>query len=208
MRLLHIDASPRDERSRSRQVADHYIAALGAQDVTLEVEKLNLWAADLPELGGGMVESRYALIHGQPVDPAHVEAWAEIQRHVDHLLGFDQILISTPMWNFGVPYRLKHYVDVVTQPRMLFDNDATGNVHGRAAGRRAVIVAASAMPMQDEPFASTMDFQLSFLECWLGFIGVTDIHAVRIAPTFGAPEAVDKIMDDAKRQIAAIARAG
>ena len=37
MRLLHIDASPRDERSRSRQVADHYIAALGAQDVTLEV---------------------------------------------------------------------------------------------------------------------------------------------------------------------------
>ncbi|OGK10273.1 MAG: hypothetical protein A2W80_08310 [Candidatus Riflebacteria bacterium GWC2_50_8] len=41
----------------------------------------------------------------------------------------DIIIISVPMWNFGMPYRLKHYLDVIVQPRHLFcytDNGLVG----------------------------------------------------------------------------------
>ena len=41
-----------------------------------------------------------------------------------------------------------------------------------------------AMPIADggNP-AETFDFQLSYLKAWLGFIGVSDIRSLRVAPT-------------------------
>ena len=28
----------------------------------------------------------------------------------------ERVLISTPMWNFGIPYKLKHWLDIINQP--------------------------------------------------------------------------------------------
>lgn len=192
-RILHIDASPRGERSRSRAVAQRYIDAVLTQTPGASVERLDVWSAALPSLGDGMIESRYALIHGQPVAAEHAAAWERIAGIVRHFLSFDHYVISTPMWNFGIPYALKHYVDVITQPGMTFGNDAEGNVTGLAAGRSAALVVSSAMPISDDGPLAAYDFQLTYLRQWLGFIGVTDIRTFRVAPTFGTPEQVDAV---------------
>jgi len=39
-----------------------------------------------------------------------------------------------------------------------------------------------------------LDFQLAYLKAWLGFIGVTDIGAVRVAGTFGPEDLVEAAM--------------
>ncbi|RVT43536.1 FMN-dependent NADH-azoreductase [Sphingobium algorifonticola] len=198
MRLLHIDASPRDTRSRSRAVADHFLAALAAMRPALVVEPLKLFGHALPTLADGMVEGRYARIMGGTETPDIAEKWAEVQGHVDHFLSFDAYVISTPMWNFGVPYVLKHYVDVLTHPRITFVNDAQGNVTGLANGRKALVIAASAMDFGGAGDANdalaALDFQLRYLETWLRFIGVDPVETIRVAPTFGAPEAVEAAM--------------
>jgi FMN-dependent NADH-azoreductase len=199
-RLLHIDASPRAERSRSRSVADTFLAALAERGDAPEVERLDVWAAQLPDLGGGKIEGRYDLIAGETVPPELAAAWADIQRHVDRFLSFDAFLISTPMWNFGLPYALKHFIDVVTQPGMAFTNDREGNVTGRAAGKKAMVIAASAMPIVPGSELAEFDFQLRYLESWLGFIGVTDIHTLRVAPTYGPDETVAKAMEAANKR--------
>lgn len=200
-RILHIDASPRDGRSRSRPVAERYIASLASRVPGLAVEQLDLWTADLPELGDGMIESRYALLHGLPVDPDHAAAWDRIRGVVDHFLGFDHYVISTPMWNFGLPYRLKHYIDVISQPGMTFSNDAQGNVVGLAAGRGATVIAACAMPITDDGPLAPYDYQLAYLRQWLGFIGIADVQGYRVAPTFGTPEQVDAVMAAALAEV-------
>lgn len=194
MRLLHIDASPRDTRSRSRAVAAQFLDALAQARDDVTVEHLKLFGHAMPTLGDGMVEGRYARIMGGEEAPEIADKWAEVQRHVDHFLGFDAYLISTPMWNFGVPYVLKQYVDVLTHPRMTFVNDARGNVTGLAAGRKALVIAASAMDIQPDGALAVMDFQLRYLETWLRFIGVDPVETIRVAPTFGAPEAVEAAM--------------
>ena len=194
MRLLHIDASPRDTRSRSRAVAESFLDALRPARPELTVEHLRLFGHVMPTLADGMVEGRYARIMGGEEAPEIAEKWAEVQRHVDHFLSFDAYLISTPMWNFGVPYVLKHYVDVLTHPRMTFLNDAHGNVTGLAAGRKALVIGASAMDIQPDGALAVMDFQLRYLETWLRFIGVDPVETIRVAPTFGAPEAVEAAM--------------
>jgi FMN-dependent NADH-azoreductase len=192
--LLHIDASPRGERSRSGRIGLHILADLRKRKPELQIETLNLFEADLPDFNHAAVEGRYGLLMGQEVPPDQAAAWTALRRIAAHFLSFDGWLFTVPMWNFGLPYRLKHYIDLVTHPGMTFRNDAVGNVEGLCAGRTAIIVAASAMPItSDGPYAH-LDFQLSYLKTWLGFVGVTDIHAMRVAPTFGAEADVEQVM--------------
>ena len=163
------------------------------------LDALNGWDTDtlepfgesLPSLGGAMIEGRYALLFGEEVDPEIATAWEDIRAHTERLMSFDAWLFSVPMWNFGLPYALKHYIDVVTQPGMLFRNDAQGNVEGLASGKRAVVVAASAMPFGKTDEIAQLDFQVAYLERWMDFIGLTQREVIRVSPTFGAPEDVE-----------------
>ncbi len=103
-RLLHIKGSPRGARSRSAMVAARLLERLPG----FEVETLDLSAAELPDLDGETIEGRYALLFGEAVADEVVEDWQRIRDIAAHFLGFDGWLISAPMWNFGLPYRLKH----------------------------------------------------------------------------------------------------
>ena len=50
-----------------------------------------------------------------------------------------------------------------------------------------------------------IDFQMRYLDAWLRFIGITDIHTVRAAPTFGPAEKVDAAMKTAADELRRIA---
>jgi FMN-dependent NADH-azoreductase len=193
-RLLYIGASPRKERSRSAMVADHLLVRLKERYPALLVERLDLFDIDLPAFDQDAVAGRYHLLAGNAVDPEQADAWRDLKKWTDQFLSFDGYLIATPMWNFGIPYRLKQYIDILTQPGLTFRNDSIGNVEGLAQGRRAIIVAASAMPFGSLPEIDGLDFQLAYLKAWLGCLGVTDIGAVRVAGTFGPDDVVAAAM--------------
>jgi FMN-dependent NADH-azoreductase len=199
-RLLHINASPRATRSRSGAISDHVLQALSERFSELEIQRLDLFEAGLPPFDQSAVEGRYGLLMGEPVPAEQQEAWSRLQTVADHFLAFDSWLFSVPMWNFGLPYPLKHYIDVITHPGITFRNDALGNVEGLASGRTAIIVAASAMPFGANPDLDGLDFQLTYLRTWLGFIGVTDIHGVRVAGTFGPDDVVAAAMAKARSE--------
>jgi len=200
MRVLHIVASPR-ERSRSEQLAAVAIAALDRPQVT----RLELWRETLPELDGETVEGRYRLIHGEAVAVQVEQRWEQLGAVADQALAHDLWLISTPMWNFGLPYRLKHWIDCITHPGMTFTNDAAGNVTGLAAGRSALLIGAGALDFASPAQEQALDFQMRYLDAWLRFIGITDIHSVRAAPTFGAAETVEAAMETAAGELRRIA---
>lgn len=196
-RLLYIGGSPRKERSRSAMVADRLLTRLKERYPELSVERLDVFDIDLPAFDQDAVAGRYHLLAGNAVDPEQADAWRDLKKWTDQFLSFDSYLIATPMWNFGIPYRLKQYIDILTQPGLTFRNDSDGNVEGLAQGRRAIIVAASAMPFGSLPEIDGLDFQLAYLRAWLGFIGVTDIGAVRVAGTFGPDDVVAAAMAQA-----------
>ena len=178
-------------------VANHFSARLKQRYPALVVEQLDLFNTDLPAFDRDAIESRYHIIADEAVDPAQTDAWRALKKWSDQFLSFDGVLIATPMWNFGIPYRLKHYIDILTQPGLTFRNDSNGNVEGLAHGRRAIIVAANAMPFGSLPEIDGLDFQLPYLKAWLGFIGVTDIGAVRVSGTFGPDDVVAAAMAQA-----------
>jgi FMN-dependent NADH-azoreductase len=200
LRLLHIEASPRGERSRSGAVVQRLIAGLG--DVDLET--LNVFAADFPAFNGAVIEGRYALIAGESVPLEMTARWAAIQQLVDHFLAFDGWIFSVPMWNFGIPYRLKHYIDLLTHPGMTFAVGSDGVV-GLGADRTALLVGSGALDIRPGGPAAALDHQIAYLETWLGFIGVTDIHTIRLCPTYGSIEEVEIAMERAYAEADALA---
>lgn len=199
-RLLHIVGSPRGARSRSSTIARHLIEKLGADSV----ETLDLAAVDLPRFDGAIIEGRYALIEGRSVDAEIEESWRTIGKTIKHFLSFDTYVFSVPMWNFGLPWRLKQYVDVITQPGLAFTVDANG-VNGCATGRRAILICSGALDIRPDQPSSSLDFQTAYMRAWLGFIGVTDVHDVQIKPTYGPPDQVEAAMAQAYSDADALA---
>ena len=82
------------------------------------------------------------------------------------------------MWNFGVPYRLKHYIDVVTLAGENWSWSRAEGYKSLVLRKKALLVYASA---GDYGVSDPSDFQKPYLRRWLNFIGVTDIQEINVA---------------------------
>lgn len=186
-RLLHVEASPRGERSYSSAAAAAFVEAYRAAHPTDSIDKLDLWRVELPRFDGDMLNAKYAIMHGQTPSAAEKAAWAEVETLFKRFNSADKYLFSLPMWNFGIPYVLKHYIDVITQPGLAWSFDPATGYTGLVRGPACVIYA-SAGAYHAGSGAEAFDLQRPYMENWLGFIGLTDVRRVTVAGTLGAPE--------------------
>ena len=83
----------------------------------------DLWRESLPEFDGAALEAEDARTAGRPFNDPQRDAFAVIERMVIRLALGDRVLISMPMWNFGIPYKLKQYFDLIVQPGLTFSFD-------------------------------------------------------------------------------------
>ena len=115
-KLLHLASSPRGERSHTLRAAGEFIRSYQNAHPHAEVATIDLWAYPLPRFDGDTIAAKYAVLAGEAQTPGQDGAWEVVRGVVDQFKSADALLLSVPMWNFGVPYVLKHYIDVVTQP--------------------------------------------------------------------------------------------
>ena len=115
-RLLHLSSSPRGDHSHTRKVATAFLDAYRNAHPSDEVREIDLWALSVPAFDGAVLDAKYAIFGGLAHTPEQHAAWGGVEALATEFKSADKILISVPMWNFGVPYVLKHYIDVITQP--------------------------------------------------------------------------------------------
>ena len=111
MNLLHIIATPRGHESNTVRISNAILEELHEKHSDLTVKILDLFKADLPSVAGENIESKYKLMTGQQLDASHQVSWKQIEANITRFLDADIYLITTPMWNFGIPYALKYYID-------------------------------------------------------------------------------------------------
>ncbi len=182
MKLLHIVAAPRAHESRTLRVSKAFIESMHAKYADLVVDEINVFQGDLPAVAGDNIETRYTLMFGTPIDKRHKESWAQIEALIQHFLTADVYLISTPMWNFSIPYALKFYIDAIMQPGYLFKYNEKGQAIGLVQGRKMVCVTSRGGDYSEgSPFRS-YDFQEPYLRAIFGFVGITDMHFVSAQP--------------------------
>jgi FMN-dependent NADH-azoreductase len=205
-KLLYIEASPRKSRSKSIEVSQVFLSELAKAHPSVEIDKLDLWATELPAFDGDTVEAKYALLYGQAHTPGQAKAWQRVVSVIDRFKSADWYLFSLPMWNFGVPYVLKHWIDVIVQPGLTFSYSPDEGYKGLVLNKKAVTVYARGGAYGPGTGAEGYDLQSKTLGGILGFIGITAVTTIMVEPTLGAPADVDATIAKAKELAAATAK--
>jgi FMN-dependent NADH-azoreductase len=179
-KLLHIIATPREDESRTLLVSRAFLETFKARHVDWVVESLNLSKEKLPELTMKRVDGKYVLLSGKDLYGDLKDAWEEIIGQIERFLSADGYLVSTPMWNFSIPYMLKHYLDVILQPKYLFQYTPAGP-EGLVKNRKMVVIASRGGDYSSET-TKAYDFQIPYLRAVFGFVGITDMDFVVTQP--------------------------
>jgi hypothetical protein len=87
------------------------------------VDTLNVWQEQLPDFDHEAIGAKYKAVKRETMTEAESNVWERIQSLIQRFRSADRIVIGTPMWNFGLPYKLKQLIDLVAQRNYLFTYD-------------------------------------------------------------------------------------
>jgi FMN-dependent NADH-azoreductase len=206
--LLHIESSPRKKRSASLDVARAYLDAYRDAHPDHRIDVLDLWSVEMPEFDGDALDAKYADLSGTPLSENQQQAWTNIRELAQRLHDADTLLFSVPLWNFSIPYKLKHFIDVVSQRGILFSFDERG-LQGLLKDKKAVVIYARGLDYSvgSNTPAHSFDFQRPFMEAWLRSVGVSDVKSIVVEKTLLGPEVDYAARQAAREQAMALARA-
>ncbi|HUU19927.1 MAG TPA: NAD(P)H-dependent oxidoreductase [Sedimentisphaerales bacterium] len=195
-RLLYIQASPRGKRSHSIAVADAFIEAYEQKHPDDEIVTLNVFDASIPNFDGLAAQAKYTILHGQPHSEEELQVWKNVEEVIEQFTSADKYVLAVPMWNFGIPYRLKQYIDLLVQPGYTFSYSEDTGYQGLVAGKPMLAVYVRGGEYPPGSGTEAFDLQTKYIELIFGFIGFKDIRSVVVEPTLqGGP-----VVTEAKRQ--------
>jgi FMN-dependent NADH-azoreductase len=188
-RLLHLAASPRSDQSESIAIANTFLAAYRDEHPGDVVDTFDLWDGTLPEFGPAAATAKMAIFAGlQPTGDA-AKAWDAAVATFERFDSYDKYLFSVPMWNASVPYILKQFIDIVSQPGLLFGFDGDEGYTGLLNGRKAAVIYTSAVYGPGRPATFGADFQAPYVRDWLQWSGIRDVEEVHFRPNLVTADA-------------------
>jgi FMN-dependent NADH-azoreductase len=172
------------------------------------VDTLDVFSDAVPPFTFLEAAAKYAVLHGKQPSGEEARAWRTVEAVIERFKAADRYLVSSPMWNFGIPYRLKQFFDVIVQPTYTFSYSPETGYTGLVTGKRAVLVLARGGAYGPGSGGEALDHQRPYLETILSFMGVTDVQAVVIEPTLmGGPDTAADAAEAACEEAREIARA-
>lgn len=125
-----------------------------------------------------------SILSGKDQDAVQRSAWDQVVAIAQRFISADRYLFAVPMWNSGIPYRLKQYIDLIRQPGLLWGLNPDTGYYGLLTDKHATLTLTSgvygehvAMP------AFGVDHHSTYLRDWLNQAGVTQIDMVRFQPS-------------------------
>ncbi|WP_424968030.1 FMN-dependent NADH-azoreductase [Dinoroseobacter sp. S375] len=174
--VLRIDSSPRSDASISRALADRIVDRLAPAQISARDVSPGLPVIDADWIGANFTPAAER-------SPTQIETLALSDTLVAEVQAADVVVISLPIWNFGIPASLKAWIDLVARAGLTFQYTAEGP-KGLLEGKRAILAIASG----GTEVGSQIDFATEYMKHVLGFIGIHEVEIV----------AADRLMVDAE----------
>lgn len=188
MKLLHIVATPRHHVSNTLRVSGALIQELQDKFIELDVETLNLFDEDLPAATGDIIEAKYQLMSRAEIDELKRTSWSLVENRIQQFLAADVYVITSPMWNFSIPYILKYYIDTIVQPHYMFRYTETGAVEQLVHNKKMICVTSRGGDYSAGGPMHAFDFQEPYLRAIFGFVGITDMQFINVQPMDYTPD--------------------
>jgi FMN-dependent NADH-azoreductase len=168
--ILRLDASANPAESDSQKLGDHLIRQLKQANPGMETRKRNL-NQDLSFIDSNWIAANFTAKEERNDDQsAHLEFSDQL---IAELNWADHVVLTTPMYNFGVPATLKAWIDLVCRAGITFRYGANGP-EGLLKGKRVDIVITTG----GAPLGSPADFVSGYLRQVFAFIGIDDVNII------------------------------
>ncbi|HYX13857.1 MAG TPA: FMN-dependent NADH-azoreductase [Nostoc sp.] len=173
--ILHIDSSPRGERSHSRELSKEFVSAWKAAHPEDAIAYRDIGRHPVPHVNEAWIAAAFS--SPETHTPELAEALRISDELIDEFLAADRYVFGVPMYNLNIPSTFKAYIDQIVRANRTFAVDAQG-LRGLVEGKKAVIITARGSDFSaTSPFAA-YDFQEPYLRAIFGFIGITDIQFI------------------------------
>lgn len=173
--ILHIDSSPRGERSHSRELSKEFVSGWRAAHPEDAIAYRDIGHHTIPHVNEAWIAAAFS--PPETHTPELTEALRISDELIDEFLAADRYVFGVPMYNFNIPSTFKAYIDQIVRANRTFAVDAQG-LRGLVEGKKAVIITARGSDFSaTSPFAA-YDFQEPYLRAIFGFIGITDIQFI------------------------------
>ncbi len=201
MKLLRIDASSRIENSDSRKLADQFQQQWQKSNLNGKVIVRDIINQPIPHIHQKTIEGFYT--PQEAFNEELTRATSLSNTLISELKETDVLLISTPMYNFGVPSALKAWIDHIVRINKTFGVSEEGSFFGMVKDVKAyILTTAGAVYATDEMKAS--NFLQPYLQTVLGLIGITDITFLPLEGTTMDTVVFEQLKVDALKRIAQI----
>ncbi len=201
--LLRIDSSSRHAGSHSRALADAAEAAWRTAHPGGTITTRDVTDGTIPVIAQDTIAGFYTAPEAMTLELSAATALSD--RLIAEVQAADILLISAPIYIFGVPAALKLWIDQVVRIEHTFSYDGSAFA-GLVQADRAILCCAYGASgyAKGQPFkaANFVDSYLTFL---LGFLGIGDVRTVTVEATTADEATVQAAVDAALTDAARIA---
>ncbi|MBE9157240.1 FMN-dependent NADH-azoreductase [Nodosilinea sp. LEGE 06152] len=207
--LLHIDSSPRGDRSHSRRMTREFVEAWQQNHPHDTVTYRDVGRQPVPHVDEPWIAAAYT-----PDNQRTPELWEAIRvsdQLIDELIAADILVVGVPMYNFSVPSTFKAYIDQIVRVDRTFaidPEDAEDPYKPLLRGKKMfVITARGSSGFGPGDRYGHMNHQDPYLRVAFGFIGITDITFVHVENDEHSSESLAASIAAAQAQVAQLAAA-
>lgn len=190
--ILVINSSISGAKGQSVQLAQQFLAGLSLTPEHITTIDLNANALphlDMSELAAWMTADTERTAEQQRLAAISDELIAKVE-------AADIIVLGVPMYNFAIPSQLKSLLDRLARAGRTFKYTEQGPV-GLLKDKPVVVLATRGGVYQ----GTAADSQTPFLTTFFNFIGLTQLHFVYAEGLNMGPEAAEKALSAARKQL-------
>ena len=196
--ILHIDSSPRGDRSKSRKLAKKFIAAWQDHHPDDVITYRDLRQTPVPHVTEDWIVACFTA--PEALTPEMAELLKFSDELVDEFLAADRCVFSVPMYNFSIPSNFKAYIDQVVRVDRTFMEE-NGQVKGLANGKKVLFITSRGVEFGAGSPYEGWDSQEPALRYAFQYMGVTDIQFIHANGLDMGDEARKRALDEAQSKI-------
>ena len=196
MNILQINASARREGANSTRLANTVVARLRQEHPAAKLVLRDLAVNPHPLLDEAALGALFT-----PAEKRTAEQAARVAADdalIAEVQAADVIVLGVPMYNFGVPAQLKHWIDAIARNGVTFRYTEKGP-EGLLKGKRVYIGLARGGRYR----GTEADSQVPYLKTVLGFLGLADLRFIYAEGLNMGAEAAQQGFADAEADLVA-----
>jgi FMN-dependent NADH-azoreductase len=204
MKIMHVDASAKRERSNSRALSRYFLERLREERVEFELDYLDVTLDTPPHVTEAFAIATYKAAHQRT--PAMRATLASSDALCARLLAANALVFAMPMYNWSMPSAFKAFIDSVTRTGVTYVHAEDGSIVGQLGRHKVLFITSRGADLRAGSPYESMDALTPALRAAFGFLGVARPTFVDAQPLqFADPEARAAALERARGELAAVA---